>query len=65
MSIPGSVSLNVKFVVDRFVRLGADEIDVEIRTVRLTQKSFMSVFEIKDLYPEVTFVGHFHDTSKH
>jgi hydroxymethylglutaryl-CoA lyase len=62
----GSVSFeDVKFVVDRFVRLGADEIDIGDTNGQADPKIVYERFaRLKDLYPEVTFVGHFHDTSK-
>lgn len=62
----GDVSFEeVKYVCDRFVELGADEIDVGDTN---GQADPLLVYErfsrLRDLYPDTTFVGHFHDTEK-
>jgi hydroxymethylglutaryl-CoA lyase len=62
----GEVSFaEVKYVCDRFVNLGADEIDVGDTNGQADPKSVYERFSrLRDLYPETTFVGHFHDTKK-
>jgi hydroxymethylglutaryl-CoA lyase len=62
----GTVSFEeVKYVCDRFVELGADEIDVGDTNGKADPKMVYERFSrLRDLYPETTFVGHFHDTEK-
>lgn len=62
----GAVSFEeVKYVCDRFIELGADEIDIGDTN---GQANPLMVYErfsrLRDLYPDTTFVGHFHDTQK-
>lgn len=55
----------VKYVCDRFVELGADEIDIGDTNGQADPKLVYERFSrLKDLYPDTTFVGHFHDTEK-
>ncbi|WP_260287178.1 hydroxymethylglutaryl-CoA lyase [Peribacillus aracenensis] len=60
----GDVSLEeVKYVCDGFVELGADEIDVGDTNGKADPKLVYERFSrLRDLYPDTTFVGHFHDT---
>lgn len=60
----GAVSFEeVKFVCDRFIQLGADEIDIGDTNGQANPKIVFDRFSrLKDLYPDTTFVGHFHDT---
>ena len=55
----------MKYVCDRFIELGADEIDIGDTN---GQANPLMVYErfsrLRDLYPDTTFVGHFHDTQK-
>lgn len=62
----GDVSFEeVKYVCDRFVELGADEIDVGDTNGKADPKLVYERFSrLRDLYPDATFVGHFHDTEK-
>jgi hydroxymethylglutaryl-CoA lyase len=62
----GSVSFEeVKQVCDRFVKLGADEIDIGDTNGQADPKMVFERFtRLRDLYPETTFVAHFHDTQK-
>lgn len=62
----GSVSFEeVKYVCDRFIQLGADEIDVGDTNGGADPKMVYERFSrLRDLYPDTTFVGHFHDTQK-
>lgn len=62
----GSVSFEeVKQVCDRFVDLGADEIDIGDTNGQANPKMVYERFSrLRDLYPDTTFVGHFHDTNK-
>ena len=62
----GNVSFEeVKYVCDRFVELGADEIDVGDTNGQADPKMVYERFSrLRDLYPDTTFVGHFHDTQK-
>ena len=62
----GDVSFEeVKYVCDRFVELGADEIDVGDTNGQADPKLVYERFSrLRDLYPDTTFVGHFHDTEK-
>jgi hydroxymethylglutaryl-CoA lyase len=62
----GEVSLEeVKYVCDRFVDLGADEIDIGDTNGQADPKLVYERFSrLRDLYPDTTFVGHFHDTEK-
>ena len=55
----------VKFVCDRFVQLGADEIDIGDTNGQADPKLvYERIARLRDLYPDVSFVGHFHDTQK-
>lgn len=55
----------VKEVCDRFIQLGADEIDVGDTNGQADPKMVYERFSrLRDLYPDTTFVGHFHDTEK-
>lgn len=62
----GDVSFEeVKYVCDRFVELGADEIDIGDTNGQADPKLVYERFSrLRDLYPDTTFVGHFHDTEK-
>lgn len=62
----GFVSFDeVKYVVDRFVHLGADEIVIADTNGQANPKMvYERLARLRDLYPDITFVGHFHDTSK-
>ena len=62
----GSVSFeSVKEVCDRFIKLGADEIDVGDTNGQADPKMVYERFSrLRDLYPDTAFVGHFHDTRK-
>ncbi|MFP7298278.1 hydroxymethylglutaryl-CoA lyase [Neobacillus niacini] len=61
----GAVSFDeVKFVCDRFVQLGADEIDIGDTNGGANPKLVYERFSrLKDLYPDIPFVGHFHDSN--
>ena len=49
----------------RFVQLGADEIDIGDTNGQADPKMVYERFSrLRDLYPDTTFVGHFHDTQK-
>ncbi|MED4352811.1 hydroxymethylglutaryl-CoA lyase [Schinkia azotoformans] len=51
------------YVCNRFVELGADEIDVGDTNGMANPKIVYERFSrLKDLYPDAVFVGHFHDT---
>ncbi|GMA60360.1 hydroxymethylglutaryl-CoA lyase [Alicyclobacillus fastidiosus] len=53
----------VNHVCQAFVKLGADEIDIGDTNGRANPKLVYERFSrLKDLYPEASFVGHFHDT---
>ncbi|MGE7778895.1 hydroxymethylglutaryl-CoA lyase [Peribacillus sp. NPDC097264] len=55
----------VKTVSDRFIRLGADEIDIGDTNGQANPKIVYERFSrLRDLYPDTSFVGHFHDTRK-
>jgi len=55
----------VKEVCNRFIQLGADEIDVGDTNGQADPKMVYERFSrLRDLYPDTTFVGHFHDTEK-
>jgi len=55
----------VKYVCERFIQLGADEIDIGDTNGKANPKFVYERFSrLKDLYPDTTFVGHFHDTEK-
>jgi hydroxymethylglutaryl-CoA lyase len=55
----------VKHVCQRFVELGADEIDIGDTNGHANPKIVYERFaRLRDLYPDMTFVGHFHDTRK-
>jgi hydroxymethylglutaryl-CoA lyase len=62
----GLVSFDeVKKVCDSFIKLGADEIDVGDTNGGADPKMVYERFSrLRDLYPDTTFVGHFHDTNK-
>lgn len=62
----GDVSFEeVKFVCDRFIELGADEIDIGDTNGKANPRIVYERFSrLRDLYPNTTFVGHFHDTEK-
>ncbi|MEH7254693.1 hydroxymethylglutaryl-CoA lyase [Neobacillus niacini] len=62
----GPVSFDeVKYVCHRFVGLGVDEIDVGDTNGQANPKIVYERFSrLRDLYPDATFVGHFHDTEK-
>lgn len=62
----GDVSFEeVKYVCDRFVELGADEIDVGDTNGQADPKIvYERLARLRDLYPDTSFVGHFHDTEK-
>ena len=52
-------------VCERFVKLGADEIDIGDTNGKANPKMVYERFSrLKDLYPDTVFVGHFHDTEK-
>lgn len=53
------------YVCNRFVELGADEIDVGDTNGMANPKIVYERFSrLKDLYPDAVFVGHFHDTRR-
>ncbi|MEH6945820.1 hydroxymethylglutaryl-CoA lyase [Bacillus sp. JJ634] len=55
----------VKEVCNRFIQIGADEIDVGDTNGQADPKMVYERFSrLRDLYPDTTFVGHFHDTEK-
>jgi hydroxymethylglutaryl-CoA lyase len=55
----------VNYVCQRFVELGADEIDIGDTNGHANPKIVYERFaRLRDLYPDMTFVGHFHDTRK-
>lgn len=55
----------VDFVCKRFVELGADEIDIGDTNGKANPKLvYERIARLRDLYPDATFVGHFHDTEK-
>lgn len=60
----GPVSFEeVNKVCERFIELGADEIDVGDTNGQADPKIVFERFSnLRDLYPDTTFVGHFHDT---
>ena len=62
----GDVSFDeVRNVCDRFIQLGADEIDIGDTNGKANPKQVYERFaKLRDLYPDTTFVGHFHDTQK-
>ncbi|MEH7342416.1 hydroxymethylglutaryl-CoA lyase [Bacillus sp. JJ1532] len=62
----GRVSFEeVQNVCDRFIQLGADEIDVGDTNGQADPNLVYNRFsKLKDIYPDATFVGHFHDTRK-
>ena len=62
----GEVTLDeVKEVCNHFIQLGADEIDVGDTNGQADPKMVYERFSrLRDLYPDTTFVGHFHDTEK-
>ena len=62
----GKVSFEeLNYVCQRFVELGADEIDIGDTNGYANPKIVYDRFaRLKDLYPDAVFVGHFHDTRK-
>jgi len=55
----------VNEVCQRFVQLGADEIDIADTNGHANPRLVYERFSLLgDLYPDMTFVGHFHDTWK-
>lgn len=55
----------VNYVCERFIKLGADEIDIGDTNGQANPKMVYDRFSrLRDLYPNTTFVGHFHDTQK-
>lgn len=55
----------VQYVCDQFVKLGADEIDIGDTNGQADPKMVYERFSrLRDIYPDTTFVGHFHDTQK-
>lgn len=62
----GEVSFEeLNHVCQRFVELGADEIDIGDTNGHANPKMVYERFaRLKDLYPDTVFVGHFHDTRK-
>ncbi len=62
----GPVSFEeVHHVVNRFVELGADEIDIgDTNGEAHPQEVFETFQRLREKYPKAVFVGHFHDTSK-
>ncbi|SER59570.1 hydroxymethylglutaryl-CoA lyase [Psychrobacillus sp. OK032] len=62
----GKVSFEeLNYVCQRFVELGADEIDIGDTNGYANPKIVYDRFaRLKDLYPDTVFVGHFHDTRK-
>ncbi|MEK4426115.1 hydroxymethylglutaryl-CoA lyase [Solibacillus sp. FSL K6-1523] len=62
----GHVSFSdVVDVCKHFIELGADEIDIGDTNGKANPKMVYERFSrLKDLFPETTFVGHFHDTQK-
>ncbi|WP_174727768.1 hydroxymethylglutaryl-CoA lyase [Mesobacillus harenae] len=62
----GEVSFEeVNTVCQRFIELGADEIDLGDTNGKADPKIvYERISRLRDLYPETTFVGHFHDTEK-
>ena len=55
----------VNHVCNRFVSLGADEIDIGDTNGHANPKIVYERFaRLRDLYPDSVFVGHFHDTMK-
>lgn len=52
-------------VCDRFVKMGADEIDLgDTNGFANPQIVYDRCSRLKELYPDAVFVGHFHDTRK-
>ncbi|MEB3103488.1 hydroxymethylglutaryl-CoA lyase [Ferviditalea candida] len=62
----GDVSFDeLNEVCKRFVRLGADEIDLgDTNGFANPQIVYDRFSRLKELYPDAVFVGHFHDTKK-
>ena len=62
----GEVSFEeLNHVCDRYVQLGADEIDVGDTNGKSNPKIVYERFSsLKGLYPDTVFVGHFHDTQR-
>ncbi|RAT94653.1 hydroxymethylglutaryl-CoA lyase [Brevibacillus sp. Leaf182] len=62
----GEVTLEeVRRVCDRFVQLGADEIDIgDTNGFANPKMAYERFSRLKDWYPDTVFVGHFHDTRK-
>lgn len=62
----GEVSFaEVQHVCERFVQLGADEIDIGDTNGHANPRAVYERFaRLRDLFPDTTFVAHFHDTRK-
>ncbi len=62
----GKVSFEeVNHVCERFVKLGADEMDIGDTNGRANPKMVHERFSrLRELYPDPGFVAHFHDTGK-
>jgi hydroxymethylglutaryl-CoA lyase len=62
----GDVSFDeVNLVCNTFIELGADEIDIGDTNGKADPKLvYERLSRLRDLYPDTTFVGHFHDTEK-
>lgn len=62
----GDVSFEeLNYVCQRFVELGANEIDIGDTNGYANPRVVYDRFsKLKDLYPDTVFVGHFHDTRK-
>ncbi|MFE4706939.1 hydroxymethylglutaryl-CoA lyase [Peribacillus simplex] len=60
----GEVSFEeINNVCQRFVELGADEIDIGDTNGHANPKMvYERISRLRDLYPDMVFVGHFHDT---
>lgn len=55
----------VQYVCDQLIKLGADEIDIGDTNGQADPKIVYERFSrLRELYPETTFVAHFHDTKK-
>lgn len=56
---------SVQYVCDHLIKLGADEIDIGDTNGQADPKIVYERFSrFRELYPETTFVAHFHDTQK-
>lgn len=55
----------VRYVCDHLIKMGADEIDIGDTNGRAHPRIVYERFSrLRDLYPDTTFVAHFHDTEK-